>query len=283
MMRITDHKRSNTKASPESPAAMDWSQHYPAYVATSEGDSQSTGTQHQDQESSDSNKLTTIPKMSQQVEVADIGCGFGGLLFALAPKLPNTLLLGLEIRVSVTEYVQEKARALRAQALLQKQDPSAAAEAAAAASKLGNKDTIAAPGVDYQNVSCIRANTMKFLPNFFAKHQLRKIFLCFPDPHFKARKHKARIVSHTLNAEYAFALRPGGKVYTITDVEDLHNWMVERFEAHPSFERVGDEEVEADECVAVMREETEEGKKVTRNGGRKFVAVFRRGEDPEWP
>jgi tRNA (guanine-N7-)-methyltransferase len=72
-------------------------------------------------------------------------------------------------------------------------------------------------------------------------------------------------------------------VYTITDVEDLHEWMVERFEAHPSFERVSDAEVEADECVAVMREETEEGKKVTRNKGRKFVAVFRRGEDPEWP
>ena len=279
-----------THSSPESPAAMDWSQHYPAYIATPEAESQSNpgaaATQDQDLEQdplSDSFHLATIPKMSQQVEVADIGCGFGGLLFALAPKLPTTLLLGLEIRVSVTEYVQEKARALRAQAILQKQDPGAAAEAAAAASKLGNKDTIALPGVDYQNVSCIRANTMKFLPNFFTKHQLSKIFLCFPDPHFKARKHKARIVSHTLNAEYAYALRPGGKVYTITDVEDLHNWMVERFEAHPSFERVGDEEVEADECVAVMREETEEGKKVTRNGGRKFVAVFRRGEDPEWP
>jgi tRNA (guanine-N(7)-)-methyltransferase len=273
---------------------MDWSQHYPAYVATSEGKSQSNpgaaaAAADQDQESSDSNKLTTsIPKMTQQVEVADIGCGFGGLLFALAPKLPNTLLLGLEIRVSVTEYVQEKARALRAQALLQQQDPNAAAvaaeaAAAAAASNLGNKDTIALPGVSYQNVSCIRANTMKFLPNFFTKHQLSKIFLCFPDPHFKARKHKARIVSTTLNAEYAYALRPGGKVYTITDVEDLHNWMVERFEAHPSFERVGEEEVEGDVCVGVMREETEEGKKVTRNGGRKFVAVFRRGVDPEWP
>lgn len=259
---------------------MDWSQHYPAYIATSEA---------QEQQPSESNQLTTtsIPKMSQQVEVADIGCGFGGLLFALAPKLPNTLLLGLEIRVSVTEYVQEKARALRAQAAQQEQQQQEQqkenSDAPATATNLGNKDIIAAPGVSYQNVSCIRANTMKFLPNFFTKHQLSKIFLCFPDPHFKARKHKARIVSHTLNAEYAYALRPGGKVYTITDVEDLHNWMVERFEAHPSFERVGDEEVEADDCVGVMREETEEGKKVTRNGGRKFVAVFRRGEDPEWP
>lgn len=124
---------------------------------------------------------------------------------------------------------------------------------------------------------------MKFLPNFFLPSQLKKIFLCFPDPHFKARKHKARIVSTTLNSEYAYVLRPGGKIYTITDVEDLHRWMVEHLEAHPSFERVGEEEVEGDECVHVMRTETEEGKKVERNGGRKFVAVFRRLEDPPWP
>ncbi|PNP75211.1 hypothetical protein FNYG_11354 [Fusarium nygamai] len=90
----------------------------------------------------------------------------------------------------------------------------------------------------YQNVGCIRANTMKFLPNFFKKAQLSKIFICFPDPHFKARKHKARIVSTTLNSEYAYALRPGGILYTITDVEDLYLWMVQHLEAHPAFERI---------------------------------------------
>lgn len=124
---------------------------------------------------------------------------------------------------------------------------------------------------------------MKFLPNFFAKAQLSKIFLCFPDPHFKARKHKARIVSTTLNSEYAYVLRPGGVVYTITDVEDLHRWMVGHFEAHPSFVRVGEVEQEEDGCVEIMRMETEEGKKVERNGGVKYVALFKRLEDPWWP
>jgi tRNA (guanine-N7-)-methyltransferase len=120
----------------------------------------------------------------------------------------------------------------------------------------------------YQNISCLRANTMKFLPNFFPKAQLSKIFLCFPDPHFKQRKHKARIVSYTLNSEYAYVLRPGGIVYTITDVQDLHEWMKGHFEKHPSFERVekvfeeGDKNGDGmDECVRTMRTETEEGKK----------------------
>lgn len=41
-----------------------------------------------------SNKQTIINKLVKEVEVADIGCGFGGLLVALAPKLPDKLLLG---------------------------------------------------------------------------------------------------------------------------------------------------------------------------------------------
>jgi len=162
----------------------------------------------------------------------------------------------MEIRTQVTEYVQERIKALRAQ----------------------NLET----GL-YQNASCIRANTMKFLPNFFKKGQLSKIFLCFPDPHFKARKHKARIVSTTLNSEYAYVLRPGAIVYTITDVEDLHKWMVHHLDAHPAFERISEEEQEQDECVKIMRTETEEGKKVERNKGSKYVACFRRLEDPAWP
>lgn len=165
--------------------------------------------------------------------------------------------IGLEIRSQVTEFVEDKIRALRNQS---KSEGSNA----------------------YQNIACLRANTMKFLPNFFKKSQLSKIFICFPDPHFKAKKHKARIVSAQLNSEYAYVLRPGGIVYTITDVKDLHEWMVSHFEAHPAFERVPEEEQEGDECVKIMRTETEEGKKVARNKGSKYVALYKRLEDPPW-
>lgn len=78
-------------------------------------------------------------------------------------------------------------------------------------------------------------------------------------------------------------MRPGGIVYTITDVEDLHKWMVKHFDDHPSFVRLTEEEQEADKCVHIMRIETEEGKKVERNKGMKFVACYRRIEDPPWP
>lgn len=171
-------------------------------------------------------------------------------------KLANPVP-GLEIRIQVTQFVEDKIRALRNQSKNE-------------------------GGNSYQNIACLRANTMKFLPNFFRKGQLSKIFICFPDPHFKAKKHKARIVSAQLNSEYAYVLRPGGIVYTITDVKDLHEWMVSHFDAHPAFERVSEEEQESDECVKIMRTETEEGKKVERNQGHKFVALYRRLEDPPW-
>ncbi|KAL9066095.1 MAG: hypothetical protein Q9157_007257 [Trypethelium eluteriae] len=228
-----------------------------------------------------------VKRLDREVEIADIGCGYGGLLFALAPKMPETLILGLEIRISVAKFVQEKIKALRQQGNSPRPPSSPSKETAETpVADTSSPSSSSIPG-GYQNIACLRANTMKFLPNFFHRHQLRAIFLCFPDPHFKARKHKARIVSSSLNSEYAYVLRPGGKVYTITDVEDLHEWMVERLGSHPSFERVSREEEEEgegqDELVGVMRRETEEGKKVERNGGKKFVAVFRRVEDPPWP
>ena len=111
------------------------------------------------------------------------------------------------------------------------------------------------------------------------KGQLSKLFFLFPDPHFKARKNKARIISPTLLAEYAYVLRPGGIIYTITDVKDLHEWMVEHLEAFPLFERVGEDELRNEghgPVLDAVKTATEEGKKVERNMGEKWLACFKR-------
>ncbi|RAH62222.1 guanine-N(7)--methyltransferase [Aspergillus piperis CBS 112811] len=292
---------------PLSPAHMDWASHFPAFVNPDATQTNLIGTR----------------KLLKDVEVVDIGCGFGGLLVGLAGLLPETLMVGMEIRIAVLEYLNTRIQALRVQQQHQQQKtqqqqkqqqqsqsqptsststPAPTADAAdadtptdAPAHPDPNASAALVPG-GYQNISAIRSNTMKFFPNFFNKHQLSKIFICFPDPHFKARKHKARIISETLNAEYAYALRPGGLLYTITDVEEYHHWILRHFRDESAveeaenegptvkelFERVSEEELEKDECVKVMKEATEEGKKVTRNKGNKYVAVFRRKEDPEW-
>lgn len=83
--------------------------------------------------------------------------------------------------------------------------------------------------------------------------------------------------------EYAYVLSPNARLYCITDVEELHEWHVNKCSGHAAFERIeGDEELRAsDPCVRAMIEETEEGKKVARMNGMKYFAVFRRRDDSE--
>nr|KAJ3420259.1 tRNA (guanine-N(7)-)-methyltransferase (tRNA(m7G46)-methyltransferase) [Polyrhizophydium stewartii] len=218
---------------PVRPEQYNWSKHYPAHF-------------NEDGTSKD----------GRMVEFADI--------VGLSPVFPDKLMLGMEIRLKVEEYVEKRIQTLRAQ----------------------NKSKGVDEAESYQNISVIRMNAMKFIPNFFQKgQQLSKIFFLFPDPHFKKRKHKARIVTSTLLAEYAYVLRPGGIVYTVTDVRDLHEWMVKHLDEHPLFERMSEAETSMDPCVPCVMQDTEEGKKVARNQGDKFLAVYRRievQEDMAW-
>ncbi|XP_007910591.1 tRNA (guanine-N(7)-)-methyltransferase [Callorhinchus milii] len=225
---------------PVNPERMDWSQYYPEYFKP----------RPENNHHVDSKDLVTGKKSQFRVEFADVGCGYGGLLVELSPLFPNVLMLGLEIRVKVSDYVIDRIDSLRA----------------------------SNPG-KYQNIACIRSNAMKYLPNFFQKGQLSKMFFLFPDPHFKKTKHKWRIISSTLLAEYAYVLHVGGLVYTITDVQEVHEWMLKHFTNHPLFEHVPLEELKDDVIVERLSACTEEGKKVLRNRGQNFTAVFKRVDE----
>ncbi|KAJ3340137.1 tRNA (guanine-N(7)-)-methyltransferase (tRNA(m7G46)-methyltransferase) [Gonapodya sp. JEL0774] len=264
---------------PLKPELKDWSKLYPAFYeklpdtvlagATQPSDTAMEGDTNDDGEEEEGGMGSRPEEPEQQaiagkfvdqslkVEIADVGCGYGGLMISLAPLFPESLILGMEIRGKVTNYVAERIRALRNQALLS-----------------GDQRA-------YQNVAVMRMNSMKYSCRLFSHGQLSKMFFLFPDPHFKRRKHRARIISTTLLAEYAYFIRVGGLLYHATDVHDLHEWMVAKCEAHPLFERLSEEETAADPCVPVVLTSTEEGKKVARNGGQKWVAVWRRIADEE--
>lgn len=62
----------------------------------------------------------------------------------------------------------------------------------------------------------------------------------------------------------------------MTDVEDLHEWMTQHLAAHPSFERLSQEEETADILHDKLLNRSEEAQKVERNHGEKFLAIFRR-------
>lgn len=48
-------------------------------------------------------------KAEPPVTMADIGCGYGGLLFSLSTRFPEARIVGLEIRLKVADYVQVSA------------------------------------------------------------------------------------------------------------------------------------------------------------------------------
>lgn len=50
------------------------------------------------------------------------------------------------------------------------------------------------------------------------------MFICFPDPHFKAKNHRRRIVTPELLSEYAYFIQPGGRLYTITGMSSLYEY-----------------------------------------------------------
>lgn len=125
------------------------------------------------------------------VRIVDIGCGFGGLTVSLAALFPHTCVVGFEIRAKVCEFVRLRIQALRKEFEGQ-----------------------------YEAASCVRTNCMRYMPNYFEKAQLDKMFFCFPDPHFKAKNHRRRIISDTLLSEYAYFLKPGGRLYAVTGKAD---------------------------------------------------------------
>ena len=70
---------------------MDWTTYYPAFACPAENAkhaAQKTGSLQRE-----------VPKISKDITTADIGCGFGGLLVALAPLLPEELMLGIACRM----------------------------------------------------------------------------------------------------------------------------------------------------------------------------------------
>lgn len=132
----------------------------------------------------------------------------------------------MEIRDKVTEFVVDKVNALRINYGYRK----------------------------YTNVSAIRTNVMKCVLNYFGKGQLEKIFICFADPHFKKANYRRRIINGPLLTEYAYMLKEGGKIYTVTDVKDLYDWNVDFLGKHILFEEVTGEEKDNDPCIKMMSE-----------------------------
>lgn len=156
----------------------------------------------------------------------DIGCARGQFLLNMAAIAPDWNFLGLEIREPLVE------------------------EAIATATKLNL--------TNLHFLFCNVNNSLAPLLQSLPPGTLQRVTIQFPDPWFKNRHAKRRLVQPQLVAELATYLCPGGVVFLQSDIKMLLEEMSDRFASHPDYNRQSQEALFAPNPlpVATEREQT---------------------------
>ncbi len=127
----------------------------------------------------------------------EIGFGRGRFLLERSRAAPGSRILGIEIKAKWGHLVEER-RAREGLA----------------------------------NVVALAGDARAILPRLGPAGGLARVFLHFPDPWWKKRHQKRRVLDDDFVAEVARLLAPGGELFLQTDVEDRAEQMRERVEAH---------------------------------------------------
>lgn len=138
----------------------------------------------------------------------DIGCARGEFVLNMAQLQPDWNFLGVEIRQPLVEQSNVKALELG----------------------LSNLFYL------FGNIN----NSLVPLLASFSPQTLQCVTIQFPDPWFKKRQAKRRVVQPELVDTLATYLTVGGVVFLQSDVEEVAQEMSDRFSAHSAFQRQGD-------------------------------------------
>ena len=146
---------------------------------------------------------TKIYDNPQQPLHLDIGCARGRFLYELAPQQPDWNFLGLEIRQSLVDE----------------------------ANQWRDRDNLSNLHYLYGNINVMSEALFQSLP----QGCLKRISIQFPDPWFKKRHHKRRVVQPELVEDLARFLAPDGEIFLQSDVEEVAREMCDRLSEHPAF------------------------------------------------
>lgn len=96
---------------PRNPRFADWALHYPSYYGSTDNNQNKIVVNTRPYPITYDEEPKTGPGASPVI--LDIGCGYGGLMFELTKSIDKDLILGLEIRDKVSNFVGEKINSLR--------------------------------------------------------------------------------------------------------------------------------------------------------------------------
>lgn len=135
----------------------------------------------------------------------DIGCAHGQFLFSIAPQQPDWNFLGLEIREPLVEQALETRDALNL--------------------------------TNLHFIFCNANSSLRPLLMSLPQGVLQRVSIYFPDPWFKRRHQKRRVVQPELVKDLAMLMTQGAEVLLQSDVEGVAIAMCHRFDEHPAFTR----------------------------------------------
>lgn len=133
----------------------------------------------------------------------DIGCGRGRFALQMAEQQPDWNFLGLEIR----EPLVDQANLWRQQVGL----------------------------TNLHYLFCNANNSLRPLLSSLPSGVLQRVSIQFPDPWFKRKHQKRRVVQPELVETIAQFMPGGGTVFVQSDVEEVAVEMRDRFREHPGF------------------------------------------------
>ena len=140
----------------------------------------------------------------------DIGCGTGEFLFDLALANNNWNYLGIEIRERLVQKAKLKVRER-----------------------------------EIKNLYFVFGNANNILNDFhnkFLNKNLKSISFNFPDPWFKKRHHKRRVVQPELINTFSNNMQKGSLIFVKTDVKDLFDYMDCTISNNSSFKKIDQNE-----------------------------------------
>ncbi|NJK40860.1 MAG: tRNA (guanosine(46)-N7)-methyltransferase TrmB [Acaryochloridaceae cyanobacterium SU_2_1] len=136
----------------------------------------------------------------QQPLHLDIGCAKGQFLLEMAQIRPDWNFLGVEIRQPLVEQAN------------------------------WHRDRLG-----LRNLHYLFGNINVSLPVLLSHHSVQGVTIQFPDPWFKRRQQKRRVVQPQLVDELSRCLQPGGFVFIQSDVKEVAIEMRDRIATHAAF------------------------------------------------
>ena len=195
--------------------------------------------QHVNPLSSKFNQIEEIPSLSEMFDDSklnlhlDIGCAAGEFLFDLALVNPSWNYLGIEIREKLVKTAKAKVR----------------------------KREIKNLYFAYGNAN----NILNDLQSKFIIQNVKSISFNFPDPWFKKKHHKRRVIQPGFINMLSNSLQKGTLIFIKTDVKDLFDYMDCTISSNFHFKTIDKKDFNCSESFNPIKVKTDREKYVIVN------------------